>query len=224
MVTQSEMVQQYIDQKIQSVINKEIEKIINQIKVKAPMVMVEVKREIFAQYKLITGIVIEQVFYQTYGDVFDLKSLQNSLIYYPNNGLKPQISYNPNIFRFNDKFFNSKNKFNENSRNWERKNRKYLNPSFYTDSGSMSDYFDNLYDPIEAEEMESEGYGEDDYMDELIMDYDSKVFNSKRNKSYKVDLNDTYKKAISRANFEFDLEWNRVIKIKLSKKYGLQLT
>lgn len=222
-LTQTDMVQQYLDQQVKQTIDKEIKKIEEEVKRQLPKIMVEIRKEIFNAYKLITGTIIEQVFYDTYGNVFDLSSLQHSLVYYPTAGLKPQMSYNPNIFRFNDKFFRDTNKFNENARNWERKNRKYLDPSFYTDSGSMADYFEGLYDPVEANEMQQQGFDEFDYMEELMMDYEGMVSISKRNKSYKVNLDDTYKRAIRKANQGFEMEWNRSIKGRLAKKYDLKI-
>lgn len=220
---QPDQIQNYLDTQVQKTIEKEIQKILDQVKKEVPKIMVEIRREIFNAYKLITGSIIEQVFYETYGDVFSYSSLQASLVYYPVSGLKPSMSYNPNIFRFNDKFAREQAKFNENARNWERKNRKYLTPSFYTDSGSMADYFDSLYDDVEMQEYQSEGFSEYDYMEELMMDYDGMTTVSKRNKAYKVNLDDTYKRAIRKANQGFEMEWNRSIKGRLAKKYGLKI-
>ena len=223
MVTQSQIIQQYFDKEIQKSIDKEIEKMTEQVKKQIPLIMIQIRKEIFNAYKLITGTIIEEVFYETYGDVFDLSSLQHSLVYFPTAGLKPQMDYNPNIFRFNSKFFMEQNKFNQNARNWERKNKKYLTPNFYTDSGSMADYFENLYDPVEAVEMQNQGFSEFDYMDELLMDYEGIVSASKRNPAIKVNLDDTYRRAIRKANQGFEMEWNRSIKGRLAKKYDIIL-
>ena len=87
----------------------------------------------------------------------------------------------------------------------------------------MADYFENLYDPVEAVEMQNQGFSEFDYMDELLMDYEGIVSASKRNPAIKVNLDDTYRRAIRKANQGFEMEWNRSIKGRLAKKYDIIL-
>lgn len=210
-----------IEASINNTLQKELDKAVENLKRTLPKIQLEIRKESFQSFKLVTGIIIEQEFVKVYGHSFDLSSLQHSLIYIQSKDtLDVKIDYNSNVFRFNDNYFNEQNKFNQNARRWERKNRKYLNPNFYTDSGSFADFYDaqDFSDYIDTNIT-----SEDDYLDEISMDYDDLTFNSKRNLSFKTNLNSTYSQAINKAQLGFKQEWRRSIRNRLEKKYGIKL-
>lgn len=219
----NQLAQQSLEQTVQKTVEKELEKAIAEIKHLLPSIQIQLRRDMFQNFKMITSIIIEQEFVKVYGHGFDLSSLQHSLIYIQSDKtLDINISYNPNIFRFNDKFYEEQNKFNQNARRWERKNRKYLNPGFYTDSGSFADFYDmsDFNDYL----IDDPTLSQDDLMDEIALDYDDMTFNSKRNPMLSKTIDGTYQTAIKKAKQGFNREWNRSIKNKLEKKYGIKLT
>lgn len=214
--------QQMLEQNVNRVVQEELKKSLEILKKQLPAIQIQLRQEIFQAFKLITGIIIEQEFVKVYGDSFELNSLQNSLIYIPSgNSLDIDISYNPKIFRFKSSALQNQEAFNKNARRWERKNRRYLTPGFYTDSGSFADF----YETGDFEDYTNfEDDDDDDYMDELLMDYDDMTFNRKRNPTQLRNVRGTYDNAIAQAKSGFNREWQRSLKNRLEKKYGIKLT
>ncbi len=110
-----------IEASINNTLQKELDKAVENLKRTLPKIQLEIRKESFQSFKLVTGIIIEQEFVKVYGHSFDLSSLQHSLIYIQSKDtLDVKIDYNSNVFRFNDSYFNEQNKFNQNAFNTKR--------------------------------------------------------------------------------------------------------
>lgn len=217
------LIEQTINQQIQKAIEKEIDKLVAEIKKKVPQKMLEIKRDVFQSYKIIVSGLIENYFIGVYGDTFDLKSLQDSLIYIPGVNIKPSISYDPSIFRFNDKLIRERNKFNQNARETIRKNRKLVNPEFYTETGGFSDF----YNTVGNDDYDKENYqNEEDYMEDIMIDFEELVpVNGDYSGGifHEVSLEDTYQRAIAKATEGFNVQYQNVIRPRIEKKYGISV-
>lgn len=215
------VLEQSVNQQVQKAVNKEIEKLLDEIKKQVPLKLVEIRKEVFQSYKIIVSALIENYFVAVYGDSFDLASLQNSLIYIPGVEICPSISYDPSIFRFNNKVERQRNRFNQNARETQRKNRRKVDTGFYAETGAFNDY----YDSVEFDYNTADYSSEDDYMEDVIMDYEELV---PVNKDYrqgifdKISLDSTYQRAIAKAVAGFQVQYRKEIKPRLQKKYKIQ--
>ena len=89
--------QKQIDKKIEA----EIEKIKKEIQKQVPVKMQSIKNEILGSFQTIALTQVQKVFIETYGDNYDVESLNASLTLGLGNNLRPIFLYDQNKFMFN---------------------------------------------------------------------------------------------------------------------------
>ena len=105
--------QKQIDKKIES----EIEKIKKEIQKQAPVKMQSIKNEILGSFQTIALTKVQKVFIETYGDNYDVESLNASLTLGLGNNLRPIFLYDQNKFMFNTTLKKNEREFNHLRRN-----------------------------------------------------------------------------------------------------------
>ena len=75
---ESEIVTKTFYQKLERVLNTEINRIIELIKKQVPQKMQAIRSEILGQYQLIVTTEVQKFFVETYGENYDVASLNNA--------------------------------------------------------------------------------------------------------------------------------------------------
>ena len=202
--------QKQIDKKIEA----EIEKIKKEIQKQAPVKMQSIKNEILSQFQTIALIQTQKVFIETYGDNYDVESLNASLTLGLGNNLRPIFLYDQNKFMFNTTLKKNEREFNQNARQYASFRNTLDEPEFYTQEEEDAYYADS--NPFDE--------ALDDITEENMKDYNVFSPHNKMNQQggY-ASLSETYQKARIEALNEFEKEYNTYIKPRILKKYGIKM-
>ena len=202
--------QKQIDKKIEA----EIEKIKKEIQKQVPVKMQSIKNEILSQFQTIALIQTQKVFIETYGDNYDVESLNASLTLGLGNNLRPIFLYDQNKFMFNTTLKKNEREFNQNARQYASFRNTLDEPEFYTQEEEDAYYADS--NPFDE--------ALDDITEENMKDYNVFSPHNKMNQQggY-ASLSETYQKARIEALNEFEKEYNTHIKPSILKKYGIKM-
>lgn len=222
----SQMSQNNLSQGIQKALDKELEDFIKQIKNKLPSKLQAIKSEINSTFTMIVKNTYLNVFQGYYGNNFDENSLMESLVFmYGSNSMKPEFSYNENVFRFREDIL-SGGRFNANANDQEFK--RFNDPVFGKrdkDNLLKQDIYDSIYAGIEEAQQQGDTQGVNDYLNQLEY-IDSSKFNKTNNMQRPeefVELSQVYKIARDKSIEEFNAEYNSRLKPRILKKYGIKL-
>ena len=211
---ESEVITRTFYQKLQRAMDVEIDRIVREIKRQIPQKMQAVKSEILGSYQVIATTAVQRVFMQTYGESYDVASLNTSLTLGIGNDLRPIFLYNKDIFKFDTTLKNNERAFNQNVRQYASFRNTLEDPEFYTieeetayeeDSNPFDEAFDNI-------------------TEENTRDYNIFSPHNKQNQQggY-ASLTETFEKARNIALDEFEKEYITHIKPRILKKYGIKL-
>ena len=90
---ESETVTKTFYYKLEKELNTEINRIIESIKKQIPQKMQAIKSEILGSYQMIATTTVQKVFIETYGENYDVESLNASLTLGLGNNLRPIFLY-----------------------------------------------------------------------------------------------------------------------------------
>ena len=203
--------------RIQNIVENKLKYIANQIVQNQQYKMQQIKMEINISFQNIINITFQRVFTETYGNNYDINSLYNSIFFNFGNDLRPNFSYNKNLFQFNTTLKKDERAFNQNARKYGTfKETLDYDYDFYTQE--TEDLFFSSFD--------STPY--DDAIDEVdienINDYNIfSPYNKMNQQGGYASLDETYIKAQQEALQEFEKEYNVHIKPQILKKYGIKL-
>lgn len=200
-----------LNKQLKQRIDKEIDKLVNEIKQQIPQKLQMVKQEIYGSFQLVVSTEMQKYFLQTYGPNYDVVSLNESLIYFMGNDLRPDFSYNKNRFVFNSTLKNNEREFNQNARK-TRYQDFIAEPDFqtiehediYYDDNPLDSAFDAVYNSVD----------------------DRDVFNP-HNKPLRQggysSLEETYEKARIEALSVFNNYYIKNVKPNILRKYGIKI-
>lgn len=203
-----------LQKQVQKALDKEIEKILKEIKVQTPQKLGQVKSEILGAYQVIATTVVHKVFLETYGQNYNVASLNDSLILGLGNDLRPIFSYNKDIFKFDATLKKDERAFNQNARQYASFRNTLEDPEFYTQEEEDAYIADS--NPFDE--------ALDDITEENTMDYNIFSSHNKQNQQggY-ASLSETFEKAKAEALNEFEKEYVINIKPRILKKYGIKM-
>ena len=211
---ESEIVTKTFYQKLERALNSEINRIIETTKKQAPQKMKAIRSEILGSYQIIATTTAQKVFVETYGENYDVASLNDSLTLGLDNNLRPIFLYNQNMFMFNTMLKKNEREFNQNARQYASFRNTLDEPEFYTQEEEDAYYADS--NPFDE--------ALDDITEENMKDYN--VFsplNKMNQQGGYASLSETYQKARIEALNEFEKEYNTHIKPRILKKYGIKM-
>ena len=90
-----------LQKQLKQTIDKEVNKLVTEIKKQIPQNLQLIKQEIFGSFQVIVSAEVQKVFLETYGPNYDVNALNSSLNYFMGNDLRPDFSYDKNKFIFN---------------------------------------------------------------------------------------------------------------------------
>ena len=211
---ESEIVTKTFYYKLEKELNTEINRIIESIKKQIPQKMQAIKSEILGSYQMIATTTVQKVFIETYGENYDVESLNSSLTLGLGNNLRPIFLYDQNKFMFNTTLKKNEREFNQNARQYASFRNTLDEPEFYTQEEEDAYYADS--NPFDE--------ALDDITEENMKDYNVFSPHNKMNQQggY-ASLSETYQKARIEALNEFEKEYNTHIKPRILKKYGIKM-
>ena len=211
---ESETVTKTFYYKLEKELNTEINRIIESIKKQIPQKMQAIKSEILGSYQMIATTTVQKVFIETYGENYDVESLNSSLTLGLGNNLRPIFLYDQDKFMFNTTLKKNEREFNQNARQYASFRNTLDEPEFYTQEEEDAYYADS--NPFDE--------ALDDITEENMKDYDVFSPHNKMNQQggY-ASLSETYQKARIEALNEFEKEYNTHIKPRILKKYGIKM-
>ena len=211
---ESETVTKTFYYKLEKELNTEINRIIESIKKQIPQKMQAIKSEILGSYQMIATTTVQKVFIETYGENYDVESLNSSLTLGLGNNLRPIFLYDQNKFMFNTTLKKNEREFNQNARQYASFRNTLDEPEFYTQEEEDAYYADS--NPFDE--------ALDDITEENMKDYNVFSPHNKMNQQggY-ASLSETYQKAKIEALNEFEKEYNTHIKPRILKKYGIKM-
>ena len=211
---ESETVTKTFYYKLEKELNTEINRIIESIKKQIPQKMQAIKSEILGSYQMIATTTVQKVFIETYGENYDVESLNSSLTLGLGNNLRPIFLYDQNKFMFNTTLKKNEREFNQNARQYASFRNTLDEPEFYTQEEEDAYYADS--NPFDE--------ALDDITEENMKDYNVFSPHNKMNQQggY-ASLSETYQKARIEALNEFEKEYNTHIKPRILKKYGIKM-
>lgn len=211
---ESETVTKTFYYKLEKELNTEINRIIESIKKQIPQKMQAIKSEILGSYQMIATTTVQKVFIETYGENYDVESLNSSLTLGLGNNLRPIFLYDQDKFMFNTTLKKNEREFNQNARQYASFRNTLDEPEFYTQEEEDAYYADS--NPFDE--------ALDDITEENIKDYNVFSPHNKMNQQggY-ASLSETYQKAKIEALNEFEKEYNTHIKPRILKKYGIKM-
>ena len=211
---ESETVTKTFYYKLEKELNTEINRIIESIKKQIPQKMQAIKSEILGSYQMIATTTVQKVFIETYGENYDVESLNSSLTLGLGNNLRPIFLYDQDKFMFNTTLKKNEREFNQNARQYASFRNTLDEPEFYTQEEEDAYYADS--NPFDE--------ALDDITEENIKDYNVFSPHNKMNQQggY-ASLSETYQKAKMEALNEFEKEYNTHIKPRILKKYGIKM-
>lgn len=201
-----------MQKQIRSAIDKEVDKIVSQIKKELPYKLTQIKQEIFGSFQVVISTEVQKVFLETYGPNYDVNSLNNSLTYFIGNDLRPDFSYDKNQFVFNSTMKKNERKFNQNARQ-QTKFSEFMNtPDFesveqedlYWDDNPFDSAFNSIYNSID---------------DEVVFSPHNKMTRQGGFSS----LVQTYEKARTAGLQAFENYYTTILKPRILKKYGIKI-
>ena len=203
-----------LERQINKKINEQIDKIAKEMRKQVPVKMQSIKNEILSSFQTIALVQTQKVFVETYGDNYDVESLNSSLTLGLGNDLRPIFLYNQNIFMFNTTLKKNEREFNQNARQYASFRNTLDEPEFYTQEEEDAYYADS--NPFDE--------ALDDITEENMKDYNVFSPHNKMNQQggY-ASLSETYQKARIEALNEFEKEYNTHIKPRILKKYGIKM-
>ena len=211
---ESETVTKTFYYKLEKELNTEINRIIESIKKQIPQKMQAIKSEILGSYQMIATTTVQKVFIETYGENYDVESLNSSLTLGLGNNLRPLFLYDQDKFMFNTTLKKNEREFNQNARQYASFRNTLDEPEFYTQEEEDAYYADS--NPFDE--------ALDDITEENMKDYNVFSPHNKMNQQggY-ASLSETYQKARIEALNEFEKEYNTHIKPRILKKYGIKM-
>ena len=211
---ESEIVTKTFYYKLEKELNTEINRIIESIKKQIPQKMQAIKSELLGSYQMIATTTVQKVFIETYGENYDVESLNSSLTLGLGNNLRPIFLYDQNKFMFNTTLKKNEREFNQNARQYASFRNTLDEPEFYTQEEEDAYYADS--NPFDE--------ALDDITEENMKDYNVFSPHNKMNQQggY-ASLSETYQKARIEALNEFEKEYNTHIKPRILKKYGIKM-
>lgn len=211
---ESEIVTKTFYYKLEKELNTEINRIIESIKKQIPQKMQAIKSEILGSYQMIATTTVQKVFIETYGENYDVESLNSSLTLGLGNNLRPIFLYDQNKFMFNTTLKKNEREFNQNARQYASFRNTLDEPEFYTQEEEDAYYADS--NPFDE--------ALDDITEENMKDYNVFSPHNKMNQQggY-ASLSETYQKAKIEVLNEFEKEYNTHIKPRILKKYGIKM-
>ena len=211
---ESETVTKTFYYKLEKELNTEINRIIESIKKQIPQKMQAIKSEILGSYQMIATTTVQKVFIETYGENYDVESLNSSLTLGLGNNLRPIFLYDQDKFMFNTTLKKNEREFNQNARQYASFRNTLDEPEFYTQEEEDAYYADS--NPFDE--------ALDDITEENMKDYNVFSPHNKMNQQggY-ASLSETYQKARIEALNEFEKEYNTHIKPRILKKYGIKM-
>ena len=176
--------------------------------------MQSIKNEILGSFQTIALTQVQKVFIETYGDNYDVESLNASLTLGLGNNLRPIFLYDQNKFMFNTTLKKNEREFNQNARQYASFRNTLDEPEFYAQEEEDAYYADS--NPFDE--------ALDDITEENMKDYNVFSPHNKMNQQggY-ASLSETYQKAKIEALNEFEKEYNTHIKPRILKKYGIKM-
>lgn len=212
--TENNTINSVLEREINKKINEQIEKIAKEIKKQVPVKLQSIKTEILGSFQMIALTQVQKVFVETYGDNYDVESLNASLTLGLGNNLRPIFLYDQNKFMFNTTLKKNEREFNQNARQYASFRNTLDEPEFYTQEEEDAYYADS--NPFDE--------ALDDITEENMKDYN--VFsplNKMNQQGGYASLSETYQKARIEALNEFEKEYNTHIKPRILKKYGIKM-
>ena len=211
---ESETVTKTFYYKLEKELNTEINRIIESIKKQIPQKMQAIKSEILGSYQMIATTTVQKVFIETYGENYDVESLNSSLTLGLGNNLRPIFLYDQNKFMFNTTLKKNEREFNQNARQYASFRNTLDEPEFYTQEEEDAYYADS--NPFDE--------ALDDITEENMKDYNVfSPYNKTNQQGGYASLSETYQKARIEALNEFEKEYNTHIKPRILKKYGIKM-
>ena len=212
--TENNTINSVLEREVNKKINEQIEKIAKEIKKQVPVKLQSIKTEILGSFQMIALTQVQKVFVETYGDNYDVESLNSSLTLGLGNDLRPIFLYDQNKFMFNTTLKKNERAFNQNARQYASFRNTLDEPEFYTQEEEDAYYADS--NPFDE--------ASDDITEENMKDYNVFSPHNKMNQQggY-ASLSETYQKARIEALNEFEKEYNTHIKPRILKKYGIKM-
>lgn len=179
-----------------------------------PAKLLLIKNEMYSQYQVIAMTQVQKTFIETYGNNYDVNSLNSSLTLELGNDLRPIFLYDKNKFMFNTTLKKDERAFNQNARQYASFRNTLDDPEFYTQE-EEDIYIEDTNPFDEALEDITEG----NTMDFKIFS----PYNKQNQQGGYASLIETYEKAKYSALEEFNKEYEIHIKPRILKKYGIKM-
>lgn len=237
----TEQVTEMITQQTQLIINKKLQEITKEIQKQIPAKMSLIKTEIYGSYTSLVKRTFVNVFNSYYGTNYNVQSLLDSISFNSGNGLIPDFSYDENKFIFDQELeredlSDRHSRFNKNAgltdefvrfndprlgRNSARYRDKNLDDAYkeqYEMAKQTVEDYDNGQPDISVDEL-NESLDFIEYLDKTR----GKPANNMIRPEWYIGLKKVYKRARNEALRLFNSEYEREIKPRVMKKYGIKL-
>lgn len=200
-----------LQKQLKQTIDKEVNKLVTEIKKQIPQKLQLIKQEIFGSFQVIVSAEVQKVFLETYGPNYDVNALNSSLNYFMGNDLRPDFSYDKNKFIFNSTLKNNEREFNQNVKKTRYQNfiaepdfQSIEHEDIYYDDNPLDNAFDEIYNSVD---------------DRDVFNPHNKVL---RQGGYS-SLEETYEGARVKALESFNNYYIKIVKPNILRKYGIKI-
>lgn len=201
-----------LERKLRSIVNITSKKVYQEFKKSFPQKIMKIKSEILGSFKVIVYSTFQKVFYEEYGNNFDVNALNNSIVCMIDDNLRPYLSYEVIDFNSSDNYNKDKRAFNQNAK-IDGSFRNFMNID-EINSVDEADYFgmnvEEINSPYEYAQTETT-------MAELAK---KKVFSGN---SYRRPPKEVYQEAEIQAYQDFFEQYDKKIKPHIKTYYGITL-
>lgn len=214
--------EQALPNAVSNALKKEIKETVDATKKMLPSRVLAIKIELLNSYTAIYKSVFKSVFDNYYGDLYDEDSLMSSLYFGQNSDATPYCTYNTAKFKFSNKNYRKKKKFNPNTVS------ESTVKNFRSEDESAGLFIDQFFQDDDQEFLSSSGKMDEDSQEDVLADvrldyYNFNPINQGIDSSTLPSIDETYRVARFRAQQEYEKQYLVELKPMIYKKYGIQL-
>lgn len=213
--------EQSLPSTVSKALEKEIKDVVSKTKKMLPSRVLAIKIELLSSYEAIFKSVFKSVFDNYYGDLYDEESLMSSLYFGQSGDATPYCIYNTAKFKFSNKEYREKKKFNPNAVN------ESTVKNFRSEDEAAGLFIESFFQDDDSEFLSS-GKMDEDSQEDVLADMQLSYYNFKpENQGLDFtslpSIDETYRVAKQRAQQEYEKQYLVELKPKIYKKYGIQL-
>lgn len=214
--------EQALPNAVSNALKKEIKETVDATKKMLPSRVMAIKIELLNSYTAIYKSVFKSVFDNYYGDLYDEDSLMSSLYFGQNSDATPYCTYNTAKFKFSNKNYREKKKFNPNTVS------ESTVKNFRSEDEAAGLFIEQFFQDDDQDFLSPSGKMDEDSQEDVLADvrldyYNFNPINQGIDSSTLPSIDETYRVARFRAQQEYEKQYLVELKPMIYKKYGIQL-